>query len=65
LGLVGKGNERDRRSTQEELDRLVAHFNGNARQSTRADKPSRRLVNVRWSGPWLDLFALDEAFRMA
>jgi integrase len=32
LGLIGKGQERDRRPTQEELDRLVAHFDGNARQ---------------------------------
>lgn len=32
LGLVGKGEERDRRPTQEELDRLIAHFDGNPRQ---------------------------------
>jgi integrase len=32
LGLVGKGHERDRRPTQEELDRLIAHFDGNPRQ---------------------------------
>ncbi len=29
LGLVGKGNERDRRPTQDELDRLVAAFDAN------------------------------------
>ena len=29
LGLVGKGEERDRRPTQDELDRLIAHFENN------------------------------------
>ena len=32
LGLVGKGNERDRRPTDDELARLIAHFDGNPRQ---------------------------------
>lgn len=32
LGLVGKGSERDRRPTQDELNRLIAHFNANRRQ---------------------------------
>lgn len=32
LGLVGKGIERDRRPTDEELEKLVAHFDGNQRQ---------------------------------
>ncbi|MGO9774230.1 MAG: site-specific integrase [Roseiarcus sp.] len=32
LGLVGKGNERDRRPTQEELDRIIDAFEGNPRQ---------------------------------
>jgi integrase len=32
LGLVGKGNERDRRPTQDELDCLVAAFEANPRQ---------------------------------
>jgi integrase len=32
LGLVGKGKERDRRPTDEELARLVAHFDNNPRQ---------------------------------
>lgn len=32
LGLVGKGNERDRRPTDDELTRLFAHFDGNDRQ---------------------------------
>ena len=32
LGLVGKGNERDRRPTDEELAKLIAHFEGNDRQ---------------------------------
>lgn len=33
LGLVGKGNERDRRPTEQELEMLIAHFEGNCRQS--------------------------------
>jgi integrase len=32
LGLVGKGNERDRRPTQDELNRLVASLDANPRQ---------------------------------
>lgn len=32
LGLVGHSNERDRRPTDEELEKLIAHFDGNARQ---------------------------------
>ena len=32
LGLVGKGLERDRRPTEEELDRLIAYFESNPRQ---------------------------------
>lgn len=32
LGLVGKGDERDRRPTQDELDRIVAAFENNRRQ---------------------------------
>jgi integrase len=32
LGLVGKGDERDRRPTQDELDRLIAAFDSNPRQ---------------------------------
>jgi integrase len=32
LGLVGKGNERDRRPTQDELDRLIATLDANPRQ---------------------------------
>ena len=32
LGLIGKGNERDRRPTEDELDQLFAHFDGNPRQ---------------------------------
>jgi integrase len=32
LGLVGKSNERDRRPTEEELERLIAHFDDNPRQ---------------------------------
>jgi integrase len=32
LGLVGKGKERDRRPTREELDALITHFDHNERQ---------------------------------
>jgi integrase len=32
LGLVGKGNERDRRPTEEELNTLYKHFDANLRQ---------------------------------
>ena len=32
LGLVGKSNERDRRPTEDELVRLMAHFDDNPRQ---------------------------------
>ena len=32
LGLIGKGRERDRRPTEEELSKLFAHFDGNLRQ---------------------------------
>jgi integrase len=32
LGLVGKSNERDRRPTEEELEKLMAHWDGNDRQ---------------------------------
>jgi integrase len=40
LGLVGKGMERDRRPTQDELDRTIAFCDGNQRQSI----PVGRLV---------------------
>lgn len=33
LGLVGKGNERDRRPTQDELDRIIAYHDNNPRQT--------------------------------
>ncbi|SMF84111.1 Phage integrase family protein [Tistlia consotensis] len=32
LGLVGKSNERDRRPTEDELAKLIEHFDGNERQ---------------------------------
>jgi integrase len=32
LGLVGHSNERDRRPTDEELEKLIAHFDNNPRQ---------------------------------
>jgi len=34
LGLVGKSEERDRRTTQDELDRLTTYFDSNPRQIT-------------------------------
>lgn len=40
LGLVGKAQERDRRPAQEELDQLLAYFEGNSRQKS----PMARLV---------------------
>ncbi|MPZ40665.1 MAG: tyrosine-type recombinase/integrase [Rhizobiales bacterium] len=32
LGLIGKGSERDRRPTQDELDRIIEHVESNSRQ---------------------------------
>lgn len=32
LGLVGKGEARDRRPTQDEIDRIIGYFDGNPRQ---------------------------------
>jgi len=59
LGLVGKGRERDRRPTQDELDRLCAHFDGNPRQISPAGRIVRfavatamrqdEIMRVRWS----------------
>src|SRR5262245_59576619 len=43
LGLVGKGNERDRRPTQDELDRLIAAFDSNPRQQI----PRGRIIRFR------------------
>ncbi len=40
LGLIGKGNERDRRPTQDELDRIIAYNDNNLRQAI----PVGRLV---------------------
>ncbi len=40
LGLVGKGNERDRRPTREETNRIIVAFEGNPRQIT----PGARIV---------------------
>ncbi len=40
LGLIGKSQERDRRPTQEELDRLTDYFDGKERQYT----PMSRIV---------------------
>ncbi|MGE0531936.1 MAG: site-specific integrase [Hyphomonadaceae bacterium] len=50
LGLVGASRERDRRPSQNELDRLFAHFNANARYTM----PMTRIVK----------FAIGSAMRM-
>jgi len=59
LGLVGRGDERDRRPTQDELDRLIAFFEGNPRQITPMGRIIRfavatamrqeEICTVRWS----------------
>jgi integrase len=38
LGLVGKGDERDRRPTQDELDRIIAGLKANERQQIPVDR---------------------------
>ena len=40
LGLIGKAQERDRRPTQDGIDRIVAFLDGNPRQSI----PAGRIV---------------------
>ncbi len=59
LGLVGKGDERDRRPTQDELDRLIAFFDKNPRQIAPMGRIVRfavatamrqeEICTVRWS----------------
>ncbi|GAB1717454.1 MAG: integrase [Nitrobacter sp.] len=59
LGLVGKGDERDRRPTQDELDRIIAGFQANERQQIPVDRIVRfavatamrqdEIVRVEWS----------------
>ena len=59
LELVGKGQERDRRPSQEELDALIAFFDGNLRQIAPVGRIIRfavatamrqeEICNVRWS----------------
>lgn len=44
LGLVGKGDERDRRPTQNELDRIIAAFQENKWQQIPVDKIVRFAV---------------------
>jgi hypothetical protein len=56
LGLVGKGNERDRRPTQDELDRIVSAFEANIRQQIPvggaffASRSQRRCVKTKLQG---------------
>jgi integrase len=59
LGLIGKGQERDRRPTQDELDCLIAYFDGNPRQIAPIGRIIRfavatamrqeEICKVRWS----------------
>ncbi|MEL6296838.1 MAG: site-specific integrase, partial [Pseudomonadota bacterium] len=44
LGLIGKGAERDRRPTTDELNRLFRCFDDNERLTT----PMTRVVSSRW-----------------
>jgi integrase len=58
LGLVGKGDERDRRPTKDELDRIIAAFQANERQQIPVDRIVRfavatamrqdEIVRVEW-----------------
>jgi integrase len=58
LGLVGKGDERDRRPTQDELDRIISAFESNQRQQIPVDRIVRfavatamrqaEIVRVEW-----------------
>jgi len=60
LGLVGKGNERERRPTQDELDRLIAAFNANRFQQIPVGRIIRiavatamrqdEICRIEWSG---------------
>jgi hypothetical protein len=47
LGLVGKGDERDRRPTQDELDHLIAAFEANPRQQIPLGRIVRFAVAAR------------------
>lgn len=59
LHLIGKGKERDRPPTQDELDRLIAHFEGKPRQIAPVGRLIRfavatamrqdEICSVRWS----------------
>lgn len=51
LGLIGKGKERDRRPTQDELDRIIPALDENPRQSIPVYMPP--LTNVRFEGALL------------
>ena len=47
LGLVGKGNERDRHPTQDELDRIIATLEANERQQSPVDPIVRFAVATK------------------
>lgn len=48
LGLVGKGVERDRRPTEDEPARLIAHFEDNPRQAI----PMGQNIFTLWQRAW-------------
>lgn len=60
LGLVGKGNERDRRPTQDELDRIITTIEANERQQIPVGRIVRfavatamrqdEIIRVEWKG---------------
>jgi|CXWL01.1.fsa_nt_gi integrase len=59
LGLIGKGQERDRRPSQDELDHLTAYLDGNPRQGIPAGRMARfavasamrieEICRIRWA----------------
>jgi hypothetical protein len=51
LGLIDKGQERDRRPTQDELDRLITHFDANLIRSYRSAASSDSLLRRRCARP--------------
>lgn len=56
LGLLGKGTERDRRPTEDDLAKLIAHFDDNPRQGM----PMSRIVKFAIA----NAMRQDEIFRV-
>lgn len=54
LGLIGKGRERDRRPTEDELKKLFAHFDGNLRQH-HSDEPDHQIRDCHRHAPGRNL----------